>query len=207
MNVGYIGAIIVLIAMIAFIVYRKFFGSENGKEKAKNFLYVIEDDFEEIIISYLQNIDISNFDNLIEVEKEIIDSLVDTLWEKALQELDCQITDKLTKAIVKKYLTREFVQSFIQEVFERSKVQKVYTSKYNDAILAANTKAEKLEEETVVFNQEIEDDDPVGFREVDDIATNSIIDENGKIIEQKIIPQMDDKDDFIEDDGSIEILN
>lgn len=207
MNVGYIGAIIVLIVMIVFVVYRKFFGSENGKEEAKKFLISIEEDFEEIIISYLQVIDISNFDNLIEVEKEIIDSLVDTLWEKALQELDHQVTDKLTKAIIKKYLTREFVQSFIQEVFEKSKVQKIYTSKYNDAILAANSKAEKLEEETVVFNQEIEDDDPVGFREVDDIATNSIIDEDGKIIEQEIIPQIDDKDDFIEDDGSIEILD
>ena len=161
----------------------------------------------EIIIAHLDNLDISNFDNLVEVEKQIINSLVDVLWEKAISELDEQISDKFTKVLIKKYLTREFVEQFINTVFEKAKVQKVYTAKYNDAILAANKEAILLEAGVVEKNKEIEDNVPVDFREVEEIDPAAIIDSEGNVVKKEINPPTDEESEELdESDNSIEII-
>lgn len=208
MNAGYIGAIVVLVLVIGFILYRKFKANpEKGKEEALKFLESIESDFEDIIISYLDKIDISNFDNLMEVEKEIIDALVDILWQKAITELDDQVSDKFTRVLIKKYLTREFVEQFINTVFEKARVQKVYTAKYNDAILAANKEAILLEAGITEKNKEIEDNVPIDFREVEDIDPSAIIDSDGNIIKKEINPQTDEEPEELDTtDNSIEII-
>ena len=207
MNFGFIGAIIVLILLVGFVLYREWSRPENGKEKAKEFLESIYNSIEEIICDYLDKLDINNFDNLIEVEKDIINEIMDTVWDLVSQKLSENSTDKLTKILIKKYLTREFVEQFVTEVFRQStQAQKVYTEKYNTAILSAYKEAEELENSTDKFNEEIENDDPTGFREVEDIGPGMILDSNGNPITQDIIPPTDEEKPIDPEDNSVEIL-
>lgn len=207
MNIGFIGAIVVLILLVGFVLYREWSRPENGKEKAKEFLDNIYNAIEAIICDYLDKLDINNFDNLIEVEKEIINEIMDTVWNLVTEKLAENSTDRLTKILIKKYLTREFVEQFVTEVFRQStKAQKTYTEKYNGAILSAYKEAEELEEVTDTFNTEIENDDPVGFREVEDIDSGIVLGADGLPIQQELNPPTDEEKPIDPEDNSVEIL-
>lgn len=206
-NVGTIGTIVVLLLILGFLFYKKR-SDEKGKEEIKKFLETLQEDFENIIIEYIDKLDISNLDNLALAEQEIINALIDNLWIKATTALDGYVTDPLTKAIMKKYLTREYVESFTIKVFEQAKVQIKYTAKYNNAILAANREAILLEAGIVEENDKINRNDPEDFREVPDIAPDAILDGNGDIVDRKVNPPHDEEPIEVdpEEDSSIEVL-
>lgn len=206
-DVGTIGVIIVLVAILAFLYFRKR-NDEKGKEEIKVFMSGLYLDFEAIIVDYIDKMDVFNMENLALAEKLIIDSLLGVLWSKALKALEEYVTDPMTKVVMKKMLTREKIAEFAKEIFESIRVQAIYTSKYNDAIVAANKEAIILEAEMTKKNQEIEDNIPVDFREVENIDPNSIINMNGEIVKEDLNPPVDEESEFINtEDSSMEIID
>lgn len=206
-DVGTIGVIVVLVVILAFLYFRKR-NDEKGKEEIKVFMSGLYLDFEAIIIDYIDKMDIFNMENLALAEKLIIDSLLGVLWNKALKALEEYVTDPMTKIIMKKMLTREKIAEFAKEIFESIRVQAIYTNKYNDAIVAANKEAIILEAEMTKKNQEIEDNIPVDFREVENIDPNSIINMNGEIVKEDLNPPVDEESEFINtEDSSMEIID
>lgn len=206
-SVGSIGVIVVLIGILAFLYFRKR-SDERGKEEIKEFLDALQEDFEDVIIDYIEKFDINNLDNLALAEEEIINELVGILWDRAVSELETMVMDRATKVMIKKFLTREYVREFTEKIFKEVKVQKVYTSKYNDAIVAANKDAILLEAGVTDFNKEIDDNKPVDFRKVDDIDPNSIINANGEVVEQEINPQHEDEiEDVDPEQDAVEVLD
>jgi len=206
-DVGTIGVIVVLVAIVAFLYFRKR-NDEKGKEEIKVFMNGLYLDFETIIIDYIDKMDVFNMENLALAERLIIDSLLGVLWNKAVKALEEYVTDPMTKVIMKKMLTREKIAEFAKEIFESIRVQTIYTNKYNDAIVAANKEAIILEAEMAKKNQEIEDDIPVDFREVENIDPNSIINMNGEIVKEDLNPPVDEESEFINrEDSSMEIIN
>lgn len=206
-SVGSIGVIVVLIGILAFLYFRKR-SDERGKEEIKEFLDALQEDFEDVIIDYIEKFDINNLDNLALAEEEIINELVGILWDRAVSELETIVMDRATKVMIKKFLTREYVREFTEKIFKEVKVQKVYTSKYNDAIVAANKDAILLEAGVTDFNKEIDDNKPVDFRKVDDIDPNSIINANGEVVEQEINPQHEDEiEDVDPEQDAVEVLD
>lgn len=206
-SVGSIGVIVVLIGILAFLYFRKR-SDERGKEEIKEFLDALQEDFEDVIIDYIEKFDINNLDNLALAEEEIINELVGILWDRAVSELETMVMDRATKVMIKKFLTREYVREFTEKIFKEVKVQKVYTSKYNDAIVAANKDAILLEAGVTDFNKEIDDNKPVDFRKVDDIDPNSIINANGEVVEQEINPQHEDEiEDVNPEQDAVEVLD
>ncbi len=202
-----IGVIFVLVGILAFLYFRKR-SDEKGKEEIKDFLDSLQAEFEEIIIDYIDKFDINNLDNLALEEEEIINELVGILWDKAVNELEIMVTDRATKVLIKKFLTREYVREFTEKIFKEVKVQKVYTSKYNDAIVAANKEAILLEAGVTDFNKEIDNNEPVDFRDVDEIDPNSIINANGEVVEQEINPQHEDEiEDVDPEQDAVEVLD
>lgn len=206
-DVGTIGVIVVLVAIVAFLYFRKR-NDEKGKEEIKVFMNGLYLDFETIIIDYIDKMDVFNMENLALAERLIIDSLLGVLWNKAVKALEEYVTDPMTKVIMKKMLTREKIAEFAKEIFESIRVQTIYTNKYNDAIVAANKEAIILEAEMAKKNQEIEDDIPVDFREVENIDPNSIINMNGEIVKEDLNPPVDEESEFINrEDSSMEIID
>ena len=205
-SVGSIGVIVVLIGILAFLYFRKR-SDERGKEEIKEFLDALQEDFEDVIIDYIEKFDINNLDNLALAEEEIINELVGILWDKAVSELETMVMDKTTKVLIKKFLTRDYIREFTEKIFKEVKVQKVYTSKYNDAIVAANREAILLEAGVTDFNKEIETNEPIDFRDVEEIDPNSIINGNGEIVEQELNPQHEEEvEDVNPEEDAVEVL-
>ena len=206
-DIGTIGVIVVLIGILLFLYLRKR-NDEKGKEEIKLFMNGLYSDFELVIVDYIEKMDVFNMENLALAEKLIIDSLLGVLWNKAIKALEEYVTDPMTKIVMKKMLTREKIAEFAKEIFESIKVQAVYTSKYNDAIVAANKEAIILEAEMTKRNKEIEDNVPIDFRDVPDIDPNSIINMNGEIVEEKLNPPVEEESEFVNtEDSSMEILD
>lgn len=206
-NVGTIGVIIVLVGILAYLYFKKR-SDEKGQEEIKQFIDSLQIEFEDIVIEYVENFDISNLDNLALAEQEIITELVNILWEKALVALDESVTDRMTKAMIKKLLTKEYIAEVTERIFKEFKVQKVYTSKYNDAIVEANKEAILLEAKATEFNKEIDKNEPVDFRNVEDINPNSIINANGEIVEQELNPQHEDEiEDVDPEKDAVDIID
>lgn len=205
-DIGTIGVIVVLAGILLFLYLRKR-NDEKGKEEIKVFMGGLYSDFELIIVDYIDKMDVFNMENLALAERLIIDSLLGVLWNKAVKALEEYVTDPMTKVIMKKMLTREKIAEFAKEIFESITVQAVYTSKYNDAIVAANKEAVILEAEMTKKNQEIEDNVPIDFREVEDIDPNSIINMNGEIVKEELNPPVDEESEFVNtEDSSVEVL-
>ena len=205
-SVGSIGVIVVLIGILAFLYFRKR-SDERGKEEIKEFLDALQEDFEDVIIDYIEKFDINNLDNLALAEEEIINELVGILWDKAVSELETMVMDRTTKVLIKKFLTRDYIREFTEKIFKEVKVQKVYTSKYNDAIVAANREAILLEAGVTDFNKEIETNEPIDFRDVEEIDPNSIINGNGEIVEQELNPQHEEEvEDVNPEEDAVEVL-
>lgn len=205
-SVGSIGVIVVLVGILAFLYFRKR-SDEKGKQEIKEFLEALQSEFEDIIIDYIDKFDINNLDNLALAEEEIINELVGILWDKAIEELEYMVEDRATKVMIKKFLTREYVREFTEKIFKEVKVQKVYTSKYNDAIVAANKEAILLEAGVTDFNKEIETNEPVDFRDVEEIDPNSIINGNGEVVEQELNPQHEEEvEDVNPEEDAVEVL-
>lgn len=206
-SVGSIGVIVVLVGILAFLYFRKR-SDERGQEEIKEFLESLQVEFEDIIIDYIEKFDINNLDNLALAEEEIINELVGILWDKAVNELEVMVTDRATKVLIKKFLTRDYIREFTEKIFREVKVQKVYTSKYNDAIVEANREAILLEAGVTDFNKEIETNEPVDFRDVGEIDPNSIINANGEVVEQEINPQHEDEiEDVDPEQDAVEVLD
>lgn len=206
-NVGSIGVIVVLIGILAFLYFRKR-SDEKGKEEIKQFLESLQNEFKDIIINYIEDIDINNIENLAVIEEEIINELVDILWDKAVEELENNIEDRATRVIIKKFLTRDYVREFTEKLFKEVKVQKVYTNKYNEAIVAANREAILLEAGVTDFNKEIDENEPVDFRDVEEIDPGSIINANGEVVEQEIYPQHEEEiEDVNPEEDAVEVLD
>ena len=205
-SVGSIGVIVVLIGILAFLYFRKR-SDERGKEEIKEFLDALQEDFEDIIIDYIEKFDINNLDNLALAEEEIINELVGILWDKAVSELETMVMDRTTKVLIKKFLTRDYIREFTEKIFREVKVQKVYTSKYNDAIVEANREAILLEAGVTDFNKEIETNEPIDFRDVGEIDPNSIINGNGEVVEQELNPQHEEEvEDVNPEEDAVEVL-
>lgn len=205
-DVGTIGVIIVLLGILLFLYIRKR-NDEKGKEEIKVFMSGLYLDFEAIIVDYIDRMDVFNMENLALAERLIIDSLLGVLWNKAITALEQYVTDPMTKVVMKKMLTREKIAEFAKEIFESIRVQAIYTSKYNDAIVAANKEAIILEAEMTKKNKEIEDNVPVDFREVEDIDPNYIINMNGEIVKEELNPPVDEESEFVDkEDSSVEII-
>ena len=207
-NVGTIGVVVVAVLILLFLYIRKR-NDEKGQEEVKVFLNTLYSDFENIIINYIDKIDIFNLENLALAEQEIVNALIGILWNKAVKALEEYVTDALNKALIKKFLTRENVEQFIKEIFDKStKVQTVYTSRYNDAILAANKEAILLEAKVAQQNEDIDknilnEDD----QEVEYIDPNSIINAGGEVVEQEINPPHDEELEEVDlKDNSVEII-
>lgn len=207
-NVGTIGVVVVAVLILLFLYIRKR-NDEKGQEEVKVFLNTLYSDFENIIINYIDKIDIFNLENLALAEQEIVNALIGILWNKAVKALEEYVTDALNKALIKKFLTRENVEQFIKEIFDKStKVQTVYTSRYNDAILAANKEAILLEAKVAQQNEDIDknvlnEDD----KEVEYIDPSSIINAGGEVVEQEINPPHDEELEEVDlKDNSVEII-
>ena len=205
-SVGSIGVIVVLIGILAFLYFRKR-SDERGKEEIKEFLDALQEDFEDVIIDYIEKLDINNLDNLALAEEEIINELVGILWDRAVSELETMVMDRATKVLIKKFLTRDYIREFTEKIFKEVKVQKVYTSKYNDAIVEANREAILLEAGVTDFNKEIETNEPIDFRDVEEIDPNSIINGNGEVVEQELNPQHEEEvEDVNPEEDAVEVL-
>ena len=205
-SVGSIGVIVVLIGILAFLYFRKL-SDERGKEEIKEFLDALQEDFEDVIIDYIEKLDINNLDNLALAEEEIINELVGILWDRAVSELETMVMDRATKVLIKKFLTRDYIREFTEKIFKEVKVQKVYTSKYNDAIVEANREAILLEAGVTDFNKEIETNEPIDFRDVEEIDPNSIINGNGEVVEQELNPQHEEEvEDVNPEEDAVEVL-
>lgn len=206
-NVGTIGVIVVLIGILAYLYFKKR-SDEKGKEEIKRFIDSLQAEFEDIIVEYVEKFDISNLDNLAIAEQEIITELVDILWNRALEALDQEVTDRMTKAMIKKLLTKEYIAEVTERIFKEFKVQKVYTSKYNDAIVEANKEAILLEAKATEFNKEIDKNEPVDFRDVEEIDPGSIINANGEIVEQELNPQHEEEiEDVDPEKDAVDIID
>lgn len=206
-NVGTVGVIVVLVGILAFLYFRKR-SDEKGKEEIKAFIDALQSEFEDIVIDYIDKFDINNLDNLAIAEQEILTALVDILWDKAVTELDSMVTDKMTKVMIKKFLTKEYIAEVTERIFREIKVQKVYTSKYNEAIVEANREAILLEARATEFNNEIDKNEPVDFRKVEDIDPGTIINANGEIVEQELNPQHEDEiEDVDPEKDAVDVLD
>ena len=206
-NVGTVGVIVVLVGILAYLYFKKR-SDEKGQEEIKQFIDSLQTEFEDIVIDYIDKLDISNLDNLAIAEQEIITALVNILWEKALAALEQEVTDRMTKTMIRKLLTKEYITEVTERIFKEFKVQKVYTSKYNDAILAANKEAILLEARATEFNKEIDKNEPVDFRKVEDIDPGTIINANGEIVEQELNPQHEDEiEDVDPEKDAVDVLD
>lgn len=206
-EIGSIGVIIVAIGILVYLYLRKR-NDEKGKEEIQKFLNSLQEDFEAIILKAIDAFDITKIDNLALLEQEIINSLIEILWHKAISALEDYVVDPFNKALIQKFLTKEYIIEFTKKIFEETtKIQMKYTAKYNDAIVEANREAILLEAGVVQKNKEIENDDPIDFRHVDDIDPNMIIDAEGKVVEQVLNPPVDEEPiEITGEDNSIEIL-
>ena len=192
-TISSIAVILVLIILLGFVLYRKFSG-EKGEEELKKFLDSLANKFEEIILRHLSEIDFSSIDNIAEVEKKILDDVVNELWDMAIEELSSYSSDGFTKALIKKLLTKENVEAFAKTIFESNdKIQTSYTSKYNGAIVAAINRAEQLEKDTVKENKELETGDLSNFTIPEDAEFENLP-------EQEIIPQHEDEVEEVDPD-------
>ena len=194
------------VGILAFLYFRKR-SDERGKEEIKEFLDALQEDFEDVIIDYIEKLDINNLDNLALAEEEIINELVGILWDRAVSELETMVMDRATKVLIKKFLTRDYIREFTEKIFKEVKVQKVSTSKYNDAIVEANREAILLEAGVTDFNKEIETNEPIDFRDVEEIDPNSIINGNGEVVEQELNPQHEEEvEDVNPEEDAVEVL-
>lgn len=200
-TVSTIAVILVLIILLGFVIYRKFSG-EKGEEELKKFLESLANQFEEIILKHLSEIDFSSIDNIAEAEKKILDDVVNELWNMAIEELSLYTTDKFTYTLIKKVLTRENVETFAKTIFEsNTKIQTTYTSKYNDAVIDAINNAEQLEQDTAQQNKELETGN----------LSNFTIPENAEfenLPEQEIIPQHEDEIEEVNpDEDAVDVVD
>ena len=178
--------VIILIAILAFVIWRKW-SAEKGKEEVKAFLDSIADKFEGVIVDEIENLNFKDFSNLSDVEESILSRIYDTLWDIAVASLASYVTDPMAKMLITKYLTKDTVKAFVKAVFRTDKVQTIYTARYNSALLESSgikpEDVEKLEEETVAENAKIEsepvepDKDPkwaetMDAEEVKDVVLN-----------------------------------
>ena len=188
--------VLVLVAILAFVIWRKW-SADKGKEEVKIFLDSIADRFEGVIVDEIENLDFKDFSNLQDVEDSVLSRIYDTLWDIATASLVNYVSDPLAKMLITKYLTRDTVEAFVKAVFRTDKVQTVYTAKYNAALLEASgikpEDVERIEKEVAEENAKIEseevepDTDPnwaetMDAEETKDVVLNPAHEEESEIV-------------------------
>lgn len=196
--------IVVLVAILAFVIWRKW-SAAKGKEEVKAFLDSIADRFEGVIVDEIENLDFKDFSNLSDVEESILTRIYDTLWDIAVASLATYVSDPFAKMLITKYLTKDTVKAFVKAVFKTDKVQTVYTARYNAALLESSgikpEDVERIEKEAAEENAKIEsenvepDKDPNWAETMDAEETKDVV----------LNPMNEDGEGAVsEDDNSVE---
>lgn len=204
--------IIVALLMVAFVLYKIY--QENGKEGVKKFLNTLTDAFAQIIIKHIDEVNFSDFNSLGNLEMQIINECIDSLWDLAKTSLISYSTNPVTKMAIQKLLTKENVEQFAEQVFKSNpKVQAKYTAKYNNAVLTANAKAQEFENETVTENEAFTEN-KVETKPVPDMDPNknytstSMTEPDQTEVEKEIIPQHEEESEEVDPtDVSQEVIN
>ena len=196
-------SIIILVAIVAFILFKIFTGNskEKAKEKALEFLNSISDKFAAVIISHIKDIDFKNLDNLSDIEKKILDDTINELYSIVQHELESYATNDSTKELIRAIVNKDFLLSFVQQFFsEDKKIQEVYSAKYNEAVLNNIQKSKKLEEDTSKKNFEYQTEDLSKIPAAPPI----------EVPEKPLNPQIDISDEelvYDKNDDSIEVIS
>ena len=196
-------SIIILVAIVAFILFKIFTGNskEKAKEKALEFLNSISDKFAAVIISHIKDIDFKNLDNLSDIEKKILDDTINELYSIVQHELESYATNDSTKELIRAIVNKDFLLSFVQQFFsEDKKIQEVYSAKYNEAVLNNIQKSKKLEEDTTKKNFEYQTEDLSKIPAAPPI----------EVPEKPLNPQIDISDEeliYDKNDDSIEVIS
>ena len=200
-NLSVIIPVVIILAMVAFVIYRKVTADnlESAKEATLKYLDTLLDKFEEIIIKRIKDINFSNLGNLAEIERGIINDTIDAIWNITVKELENYTESENTKELIRLFLNKEFIINFVKQFFEQDKpIQEVYTAKYNEAVILAVHKAEELEEE--VSNQNY-------IYETEDISKlPKVIEYHGEAPNIQLIPATEEEKEVVnlEEDNSIE---
>jgi type II secretory pathway pseudopilin PulG len=196
-------SIIILAVLVAFILFKIFSSNskEKAKEKALEFLNSISDKFAAVIISHIQEIDFKNLDNLSDIEKKILDDTINKLYGIVQHELENYATSDSTRELIRVIINKDFLLSFIQQFFSENKmIQKVYSAKYNEAVLNNIQKSKKLEEDTSKKNFEYQTEDLSKIPAAPPI----------EVPEKPLNPQVDISDEelvYDKNDDSIEVIS
>ena len=203
--------IVVLAVMIGLVVIRKL-STDKGREELKKFFNTLIDAFEKILINHIIAIDFNNLANLAGLEKTIIGETIGSLWDITTTELASYATNPLTKALIKQCLTKENVEAFAEQVFKDAKVQQVYTSKYNEAVITGVSKARKFEAAVAAENKSYADGtaETLSVPDLDPnkkYTSESLTTPDQKLVEKTIIPQHEEEQAIVDkNDTSQEII-
>lgn len=189
-------AILILAGIIGYIYIKKR-NDVEGKKELEEFFETLRITFEDYMIKYLDNTDITNFTNLSDAQLEILNDLYDQLWEITLNTLT-NMQDKTTATIIGKVITRKNVEAFIKQVYESDKIQEKFTNKYNTAVVAASKEFNKYEADMTNYtNTFLKEEKEKGLEKVIDTIKN----------DEELNPQTDEEEVINPKDNSIEFLD
>lgn len=189
-------AVLILAGIIGYIYIKKRNDAE-GKKELEEFFETLRITFEDYMIKYLDNTDITNFTNLSDAQLEILNDLYDQLWKITINTLT-NMQDKTTATIIGKVITRENVEAFIKQVYESDKIQEKFTNKYNTAVVAASKEFNKYETDMTNYtNTFLKEEKEKGLEKVIDTIKN----------DEELNPQTDEEEVINPKDNSIEFLD
>lgn len=214
MNKTMIISLIILAVLIAFIIIRIFISKkDNAKEEAIKFLNSLAEKFEVVIIRHLKDIDLKHLEDLTDVEKQIVDDTINELWTLVQDQLTTYATSEATRELLRVIIDKEFLTNFVMQFFqEDEKVQEVYTSEFNDALVYKMHEAEKFEEDTAKQNFEYQTEDLSKLPKAETLDPNKIYDYSSgvaKPIEKELNPEKDITEDelvYDTEDTSVEVV-
>lgn len=140
------GAVILICIIIAMVIRYKSKPSAFDKDAATKFLEGLSETFYDKIMDIINNIDLSKYNSLIELEDDVLNNIYDTIWDYVQKELkEAAKTDILT-ALSLKILNKEFVNKFVNSLIRKYNINWKLESKWTD-FTNFESKAEKMKSE------------------------------------------------------------
>ena len=141
-NIGTIASIILLIIIIGYFGIKYYRNREDNEysKKLKEVFNNIKDIIEEAMIEYIKNTDITNLNNINDMQKEVLENMYDKVWDLVILKItEMYVSNEELGNTIKTIITRKKIEDFVNQIYEQSKpIQEQVTLKYNQAVLSAH---------------------------------------------------------------------
>lgn len=140
------GAVILICIIIAMVIRYKSKPSAFDKDAATKFLEGLSETFYDKIMDIINNIDLSKYNSLIELEDDVLNNIYDTIWDYVQKELKEAAKTDIITALSLKILNKEFVNKFVNSLIRKYNINWKLESKWTD-FTNFESKAEKMKYE------------------------------------------------------------